>query len=100
MRGSLNVQEDGMVMRNFNDKLQLAERPFMHMLAKMKNVRNILQTNLRIVFLGILVIVGQTMSADVTVDLNTTYQTIDGFGGMQAKGWTGYNLTTAERNLL
>jgi len=100
MRGSLNVQEDGMVMRNFNDKLQLAERPFMHMLAKMKNVRNILQTNLRIVFLGILVIVGQTMSADVTVDLNTTYQTIDGFGGMQDRGWTGYNLTTAERNLL
>lgn len=39
-------------------------------------------------------------AADVTVDLNTTFQTIDGFGGMQDKGWTSYNLTTADRNLL
>jgi len=39
-------------------------------------------------------------AADITVDLNTTYQTIDGFGGMQDRGWTGYNLTTADRNLL
>jgi glucuronoarabinoxylan endo-1,4-beta-xylanase len=39
-----------------------------------------------------------TLAADVTVDLNTTYQTIDGFGAMQDKGWTGYNLTSADYN--
>jgi glucuronoarabinoxylan endo-1,4-beta-xylanase len=39
-------------------------------------------------------------AADVTVNLNTTYQTIDGFGGMQDKGWTGYNLLPADRNTL
>jgi len=37
-------------------------------------------------------------AADVTVDLNTTYQTIDGFGAMQDKGWTGYNMTSADYN--
>ena len=49
---------------------------------------------------GLLLAAGWTMSADVTVNLDSTYQTIDGFGGMQDKGWTGYNLTTADRNLL
>jgi glucuronoarabinoxylan endo-1,4-beta-xylanase len=39
-------------------------------------------------------------AADVTVDLGTTYQTIDGFGGMQDKGWTGYALSTSDLNLL
>jgi glucuronoarabinoxylan endo-1,4-beta-xylanase len=34
------------------------------------------------------------------VDLNTTYQTMDGFGGMQDKGWTGYNLMSSDRDLL
>jgi glucuronoarabinoxylan endo-1,4-beta-xylanase len=38
------------------------------------------------------------MSADVTVNLNTTYQNIDGFGAMQDKGWTGYNMTSADYN--
>lgn len=42
----------------------------------------------------------QTQAADVTVDLNTTYQTIDGFGGMQDRGWTGYNLLAADYNTL
>jgi len=99
MHGSLNVQEAGMVVHKFNESCNFAERPYT-MLAKMKTVRNVLQTNLRFAFLGLLVTAGQAMSADITVDLNTTYQTIDGFGGMQDKGWTGYNLTTAERNLL
>jgi glucuronoarabinoxylan endo-1,4-beta-xylanase len=40
------------------------------------------------------------VAADVTVNLNTTYQTIDGFGGMQDRGWTGYNLLPADRNTL
>ncbi|QQS05020.1 MAG: hypothetical protein IPK50_22525 [Fibrobacterota bacterium] len=39
-------------------------------------------------------------AADVTIDLNTTYQTIDGFGGHQDRGWTGYNLLAADRNVL
>jgi glucuronoarabinoxylan endo-1,4-beta-xylanase len=39
-------------------------------------------------------------AADVTVNLNATYQTIDGFGGMQDRGWTGYNLLPADRNTL
>lgn len=42
----------------------------------------------------------QTEAADVTVNLNTTYQTIDGFGGHQDRGWTGYNLLPADRNTL
>lgn len=49
---------------------------------------------------GMLLLAGISTAADVTVDLNTTYQTIDGFGGMQDRGWTGYNLTKAERDLL
>jgi glucuronoarabinoxylan endo-1,4-beta-xylanase len=40
------------------------------------------------------------IAADVTVNLNTTYQTIDGFGGMQDRVWTGYNLLSADRNTL
>jgi len=40
----------------------------------------------------------QVLAADVTVDLNTTYQTIDGFGAHQDRGWTGYNLTAADYN--
>jgi glucuronoarabinoxylan endo-1,4-beta-xylanase len=59
-----------------------------------------LQRTLASAFSGLLLAAGRMMSADVTVDLNTTYQTIDGFGGMQDRGWTGYNLTTAERDLL
>jgi glucuronoarabinoxylan endo-1,4-beta-xylanase len=55
---------------------------------------------LRVALSGVLVAGTLAGAADVTVDLGTTYQTIDGFGGMQDKGWTGYNLTTAERNLL
>lgn len=43
---------------------------------------------------------GRAVSADVTVNLNTTYQTIDGFGGHQDRGWTGYNLLAADRNVL
>jgi len=39
-------------------------------------------------------------AADVTVDLNTTFQTIDGFGGMQDRGWTGYNLTSTDYNTI
>jgi len=39
-------------------------------------------------------------AADVTVNLNTTYQTIDGFGGHQDRGWTGYNLLPADRTTL
>lgn len=42
----------------------------------------------------------QVKAADVTVNLNTTYQTIDGFGGHQDRGWTGYNLLPADRNTL
>lgn len=42
----------------------------------------------------------QVKAADVTVNLSTTYQTMDGFGGMQDRGWTGYNLTTGDRDLL
>lgn len=42
----------------------------------------------------------QVEAADVTVNLNTTYQTIDGFGGHQDRGWTGYNLLPADRNTL
>ncbi|HEX2956129.1 MAG TPA: hypothetical protein VHO70_04840 [Chitinispirillaceae bacterium] len=42
----------------------------------------------------------QIEAADVTVNLNTTYQTIDGFGGHQDRGWTGYNLLAADRNTL
>lgn len=49
---------------------------------------------------GVLLLAGASGAADVTVDLNTTYQTIDGFGGHQDRGWTGYNLTKAERDLL
>lgn len=30
------------------------------------------------------------------IDLNTEYQTIDGFGGINLKEWTGYDLTDAE----
>jgi len=48
----------------------------------------------------VLLITGWIEAADVTVNLNTTYQTIDGFGGMQDKGWTGYNLLPADRNTL
>jgi len=59
-----------------------------------------IQTRFCLALSGLLLAVGPAMSADVTVDLNTTYQTIDGFGGMQDRGWTGYNLTTAERDLL
>ncbi|MEK7393204.1 MAG: hypothetical protein AAB214_11635 [Fibrobacterota bacterium] len=44
--------------------------------------------------------VQQSNASDVTVDLNTTYQTIDGFGGMQDRGWTGYNLLAADYNTL
>lgn len=42
----------------------------------------------------------QVEAADVTVNLSTTYQTIDGFGGMQDRGWTGYNLLPADRTTL
>lgn len=49
---------------------------------------------------GMLLSAPEAMSADVTVDLNTTYQTIDGFGGMQDRGWTGYNLLAADYNTL
>ncbi|NLE00220.1 MAG: hypothetical protein GX640_10135 [Fibrobacter sp.] len=42
----------------------------------------------------------QIEAADVTVNLNTTYQTIDGFGGHQDRGWTGYNLLSADHNTL
>lgn len=42
----------------------------------------------------------QIEAADVTVNLNTTFQTIDGFGGHQDRGWTGYNLLAADRNTL
>lgn len=48
---------------------------------------------------GLLVLAGPTLSADVTVNLNTTFQTIDGFGGHQDRGWTGYNQLAADRNL-
>jgi glucuronoarabinoxylan endo-1,4-beta-xylanase len=41
----------------------------------------------------------QSLAADVTVDLNKTFQTIRGFGGMQDRGWTGYNLMASDRNL-
>jgi glucuronoarabinoxylan endo-1,4-beta-xylanase len=44
--------------------------------------------------------VQQSNAADVTVDLNTTYQTIDGFGAMQDRGWTGYNLTATDYNTI
>ena len=43
---------------------------------------------------------GQATAADVTVNLNTTYQTIDGFGGMQDKSWTGYTMSASDLNLL
>lgn len=59
-----------------------------------------IQTSFCLALSGLLLAVAPAMSADVTVDLNTTYQTIDGFGGMQDRGWTGYNLTKAERDLL
>jgi len=49
---------------------------------------------------GLLLPAEQALSADVTVDLGTTYQTIDGFGGMQDRGWTGYNLLAADYNTL
>ncbi|HOX52847.1 MAG TPA: glucuronoarabinoxylan endo-1,4-beta-xylanase, partial [Fibrobacteria bacterium] len=39
-------------------------------------------------------------AADVTINLKTTYQTIEGFGGMQDRGWTGYNLLSADYNTL
>lgn len=48
---------------------------------------------------GLLLASGPTFSADVTVNLNTTFQTIRGFGGHQDRGWTGYNLTASDRNL-
>lgn len=44
--------------------------------------------------------INQAKAADITVNLNTTYQTIDGFGGHQDRGWTGYNLLAADRNTL
>lgn len=47
-----------------------------------------------------LLLPGKVRAADVTVNLNTTYQTIDGFGGMQDRGWTGYNLLPADHNTL
>jgi glucuronoarabinoxylan endo-1,4-beta-xylanase len=50
-------------------------------------------------FISILTIT-QAQAADVTVNLNTTYQKIDGFGGHQDRGWTGYNLLAADRNTL
>lgn len=49
---------------------------------------------------GMLFAAPGAMSADVTVDLNTTFQTIEGFGGMQDRGWTGYNLLAADYNTL
>jgi glucuronoarabinoxylan endo-1,4-beta-xylanase len=49
---------------------------------------------------GLSLLAGEARSADVAVDLNTTYQTMDGFGGMQDKGWTGYNLMSSDRDLL
>ena len=49
---------------------------------------------------GLFAAAGGAFSADVTVDLNKTYQTIDGFGGMQDRGWTGYNLLAADYNTL
>lgn len=48
---------------------------------------------------GLLMAASPSLSADVTVNLNTTYQTIDGFGAHQDRGWTGYNQTAADRNL-
>ncbi len=42
---------------------------------------------------------GPAEAADVTVNLDKTYQTIRGFGAMQDKGWTGYNLMASDRNL-
>lgn len=41
----------------------------------------------------------RTRAADVVVDPAKTYQTIRGFGAMQDKGWTGYNLMASDRNL-
>jgi len=49
---------------------------------------------------GLSLLAEEARSADVAVDLNTTYQTMDGFGGMQDKGWTGYNLMSSDRDLL
>jgi len=66
----------------------------------MKPMRNLLRSSLRLVLGGVSLAAVPALSADVTVDLNTTYQIIDGFGGMQDRGWTGYNLTKADRDLL
>jgi len=41
----------------------------------------------------------QVPAQNVTVDLNTTYQTIRGFGGMNHRIWTGYDLNASDRNL-
>lgn len=59
-----------------------------------------LNSLLSLALAGALLPAGQAISADVTVDLGTTYQTIDGFGGMQDRGWTGYNLLAADYNTL
>ena len=66
----------------------------------MKYRRNARQIGFCLAVPGLLLAAGQAISADVTVDLNTTYQTIDGFGAMQDRGWTGYNLTSTDYNTI
>jgi len=55
---------------------------------------------LGLVVAGMSMLATPAMSADVTVNLNTTYQTMDGFGGMQDKVWTGYTMSASDLNLL
>lgn len=57
-----------------------------------------LPTRFRLSLAGLVLVATQVGAADVTVNLNTTYQTIDGFGAMQDRGWTGYNLLQADYN--
>jgi glucuronoarabinoxylan endo-1,4-beta-xylanase len=62
-------------------------------------MKNHLSTGAKIVFTTFTVLAASpALAADVTVDLNTTYQTIDGFGAMQDRGWTGYNMLSADYN--
>jgi O-glycosyl hydrolase len=56
-------------------------------------------STLRALAMLALVSAGAASAQSVTVDLNTTYQTIRGFGGMTHRVWTGYDLNASDRNL-
>lgn len=42
---------------------------------------------------------GPSLAQSVTIDLNTTHQTIRGFGGMHHRQWQGYDLNATDRDL-